>query len=85
MTDSDLWIQVSDVRKHYAIGKSGLSDALVSAQSSANTGPGEKIAVDGISLTIRNGERLGIVGRNGAGSPRCCIWSPDCRPRRRAR
>ncbi|WP_152553096.1 ATP-binding cassette domain-containing protein, partial [Bordetella bronchiseptica] len=67
MTDSDLWIQVSDVRKHYAIGKSGLSDALVSAQSSANTGPGEKIAVDGISLTIRNGERLGIVGRNGAG------------------
>ncbi|MFJ0386264.1 ABC transporter ATP-binding protein [Bordetella bronchiseptica] len=67
MTDSDLWIQVSDVRKHYAIGKSGLSDALVSSQSSANTGPGEKIAVDGISLTIRNGERLGIVGRNGAG------------------
>lgn len=67
MTDCDLWIQVSDVRKHYAIGKSGLSDALVSAQSSANTGPGEKIAVDGISLTIRNGERLGIVGRNGAG------------------
>ncbi|WP_431098447.1 ABC transporter ATP-binding protein [Polaromonas aquatica] len=30
--------------------------------------PGEgKVAVDNLSLTIRQGERLGIVGRNGAG------------------
>lgn len=27
----------------------------------------DKIAVDAVSLTIRSGERLGIVGRNGAG------------------
>ena len=28
---------------------------------------GDKVAVDNVSLTIRQGERLGIVGRNGAG------------------
>ena len=28
---------------------------------------GDKIAVDAVSLTIRSGDRIGIVGRNGAG------------------
>ncbi|ARP78914.1 ABC transporter ATP-binding protein [Bordetella genomosp. 6] len=67
MTDSDLWIQISDLRKHYSIGRSGLSDALGSTSHTPDNGATEKIAVDGVSLTIRNGERLGIVGRNGAG------------------
>jgi peptide/nickel transport system ATP-binding protein len=39
-----------------------------SLQTSFRTGDGENRALDGVSLTVHEGESLGVVGRTGAGT-----------------
>lgn len=58
-------ITLHEVSKIFLVG--GMSGQEFFSIASQPTVAGDKIAVDGISLTIRHGERLGIIGRNGAG------------------
>ncbi|MFC5582597.1 ABC transporter ATP-binding protein [Rhodanobacter terrae] len=64
----DTAIEISQVVKDYAIYRSPRERlvSLIKPNSSGNSG---KIfrALDGISLIVRRGETMGIIGRNGAG------------------
>jgi lipopolysaccharide transport system ATP-binding protein len=63
-----LGIEIEDLRKVYP---QGLSDQLVHVAMAALGRPSENIgggvALDGLTVSIRQGERVGIIGRNGAG------------------
>src|SRR4030088_3218345 len=66
---NDLVIQVRDVRKVYRLyagpGYRFLDMfGLLGDRAGAYT---EHAAIDGISLTIRRGEKVAFIGRNGAG------------------
>lgn len=43
------------------------------------------MALNGVDLTVYQGEALGIIGRNGAGNPRCSSCSPASPPPPRAK
>jgi ABC-type polysaccharide/polyol phosphate transport system ATPase subunit len=64
----DTAIEISQVVKDYAIYRSP-RERLVSLIKPNPAGDGGKVfrALDGISLTVRRGETMGIIGRNGAG------------------
>lgn len=64
----DTAIKISQVVKDYAIYRSP-RERLVSLIKPNPAGDGGKFfrALDGISLTVRRGETMGIIGRNGAG------------------
>lgn len=64
-----LLVELDRVSKVFSVGNSSTAD-LVSAMGSRGNQevvPEGKVAVDSVSLVLREGERLGIVGRNGAG------------------
>jgi lipopolysaccharide transport system ATP-binding protein len=64
-----LYVKLRSVSKSYSIGNSAASE-LISAMSEAgekHTERESKLAVDNVTLSLREGDRLGIVGRNGAG------------------
>lgn len=65
---NDNAIEISKVVKDYAIYRSPRA-RLVSLLKPNSTAEGGKVfrALDGISLTVRRGETMGIIGRNGAG------------------
>lgn len=58
-------ITLSEVSKIFPAG--GIPGQELFSTAAQTAAAGDKVAVDGVSLTIRYGERLGIVGRNGAG------------------
>jgi len=66
--ESDVAIEITQVVKDYAIYRSP-RERLVSLIRPNSAGNGGKIfrALDDISLTVRRGETMGIIGRNGAG------------------
>ncbi len=53
-------LQIKDVSVHFALGGSGLSRLL-------GRGSGTVKAVDGVTVTLRRGEVLGLVGESGSG------------------
>lgn len=64
-----LLVELQGVSKVFPLSTSSTTD-LVSAMGSRGmqeVGAEYKVAVDSLSLVLREGERLGIVGRNGAG------------------
>lgn len=64
-----LFVELENVTKIFEVDKSAVSD-LVSAMSNRDNREVPlvgNVAVDSISLKLKEGERLGIVGRNGAG------------------
>jgi lipopolysaccharide transport system ATP-binding protein len=64
-----LRVELDRVSKVFSVGNSATAD-LVSAMGSRGNHEvvaEGKVAVDAVSLVLREGERLGIVGRNGAG------------------
>jgi ABC-type polysaccharide/polyol phosphate transport system ATPase subunit len=77
MTDSNLLkshedesaIEISGVIKDYVIYRSPRERliALINPALSSSKGVKKFRALDGISLTVRRGETMGIIGRNGAG------------------
>lgn len=66
--ESDVAMEITRVVKDYAIYRSP-RERLVSLIRPNSAGNGVKIfrALDDISLTVRRGETMGIIGRNGAG------------------
>ena len=68
----DIAIQIEDVGKTYKIHPSNLSRVL---EAFGLLGPARRflapprdfLALDGVNLSIRKGERIGIIGANGAG------------------
>jgi len=68
MTVQPFHIELRDLCKVYP---RRLGDQLVAVARSVMGQPAEKtrggVALDGLTLTIRQGERVGIIGRNGAG------------------
>jgi len=68
MTTPRLHIDLRDLCKVYP---RGLGDQLVAVARSVVGQPMERrrggVALEGLTLTIRQGERVGIIGRNGAG------------------
>ena len=62
--DAPSSLLTSDLR----LPTSGLSsDLRLPTSDSRNLRPGEFLAVDNVSFTLRRGECLGLIGRNGAG------------------
>ena len=64
-----LYVELDGVSKVFSVGNSASAD-LVSAmgrRENQEVVAEGKVAVDSVSLLLREGERLGIVGRNGAG------------------
>ena len=61
-----LHIKLNKVSKIYPVGLSAAED-LVDAASDNTSKKNGKVAVNDVSLILREGDRLGIVGRNGAG------------------
>ena len=57
MTDDDVLVQVDNLVKHFPIRSGGLLGRTV----------GQVQAVDGVSLTIKRGQTLGLVGETGCG------------------
>jgi oligopeptide/dipeptide ABC transporter ATP-binding protein len=57
MADDDVLVQVDNLVKHFPIRSGGLLGRTV----------GQVQAVDGVSLTIRRGQTLGLVGETGCG------------------
>lgn len=64
-----LCVELYGVSKVFSVGNSATSDLVSAMGSRVNQGvvAEDKVAVDSVSLVLREGERLGIVGRNGAG------------------
>lgn len=63
-----LFVSLEEISKVFPVGSSATSDLVAAMAGGAIEGqvPG-KVAVDGVTLTLREGDRVGIVGRNGAG------------------
>lgn len=64
-----LFVELDGVSKFFSVGNSATAD-LVSAMGNRGNQvvvAEGKLAVDSVSLVLREGERLGIIGRNGAG------------------
>lgn len=59
-------IRVENLRKHYDLAAVEVKSTLP-RDAGHGGGKRQKVAVDGITLDIGMGERVGIVGRNGAG------------------
>lgn len=75
MNDPKNAIEMEDVKKAFHIDKSGPAGFK-------HRNVGEKIVLDGFTLSVRKGECLGIVGRNGSGKSTTLkmmsrILSPD--------
>jgi len=64
----NLSVQLNKVTKVFPVGSSSVGDlsAAVGGTSIKEQLTG-KVAVDDVTLTLKEGDRLGIVGRNGAG------------------
>jgi lipopolysaccharide transport system ATP-binding protein len=58
-------VQLTALSKVFPAG--GMSGKDLFQATGQKTDVGDKIAVDAVSLTLRSGDRIGIVGRNGAG------------------
>jgi lipopolysaccharide transport system ATP-binding protein len=65
--DSSSMILVEDVRKVYRLGQTPLDPLRVALGLRPHRAHSEHRAVDGISLDIKKGETVGILGVNGAG------------------
>lgn len=63
----ELSVNVDNVRKHYPLAAVDAKTIISDDTAEFSGDKHEKIAVDGISLHIPMGQRVGIVGRNGAG------------------
>jgi oligopeptide/dipeptide ABC transporter ATP-binding protein len=62
---SDVVLELDDVAKHFSVGSRGFAKSKQQLR-----------AVDGVSLTLRRGETLGLVGESGSGKStlaRCVI------------
>ncbi len=64
-----LLVDLDGVSKVFPVSSSATGDlaAAISSKGESERGIEGKLAVDGVTLTLKEGERLGIVGRNGAG------------------
>lgn len=62
-----LLVELNDVSKIYQTGTSAGSDLAQAMSGSGDRNIVGKVAVDSVTLTLREGDRLGIIGRNGAG------------------
>ena len=72
-TEPDVAIRISDLHKHYPVFSSVrdrlryLNATIFGQREKALENATVVRAVNGLSLTIKRGERVGIIGRNGAG------------------
>ena len=60
-------IQFEDVSKRYALGERGNLRESIAALTTRKCATNELWSLRDVSFTVREGEALGIVGRNGAG------------------
>lgn len=69
VSGDDTAIEISQVVKDYAIYRSPQERLISLIKPNPAKATGGKIfrALDGINLTVRRGETMGIIGRNGAG------------------
>lgn len=76
--NQDLMIRITGLKKQYRLGKIGggtlqgdlrewMEKRRDSSLSDTSKKRGTIYALDGLDLTVKKGERLGIIGRNGAG------------------
>lgn len=63
-----LFVSLECVSKVFSVRTSAASDLVAAMTGGATENQTtSKVAVDGVTLTLKEGERLGILGRNGAG------------------
>ena len=56
----DNLVEINDLKTYFQVGRKGIGFGLLSDRKTVH-------AVDGVSLTIRRGETLGLVGESGCG------------------
>ena len=59
-SNDDVLVEVKDLKKHFQVGTKGIVFGVGGKRSTV-------LAVDGVNLSIRRGETLGLVGESGCG------------------